>query len=499
MPANSQGVVMTLSDLVVGALVPVELQTATVSGLQLDSRKVTEGDLFIAVPGHSSDGRSYIEQALAAGAVAVIAEADGLEKQHAQVIPVAGLADRVSEIAGRFYGNPSEQLKITGITGTNGKTTCAHLLGQLLSLLGAPTAMLGTLGFGVFRNGETRLRSTGMTTPDAITSQLLLATALEEGADSAVMEVSSHSLSQARVAGVSFESAVFTNLSRDHLDYHADMAEYAAAKALLFRQHGLKHAIINIDDAQGLQMASHISGETDLISYGLAENAVVRASNVQLGSGGVSADIHTPWGEGHFFSRLLGEFNVRNLLAVIAVAAAQGHSLAAILEQLPALHAAPGRLMPVLAPSREVPAVLVDYAHTPDALLQALTALRKQCQGRLWVVFGCGGDRDRGKRPEMGAIASQLADCVIITSDNPRSESPLDIMLDIAAGVKDARMIEDRAEAIHAAISEASVQDMVLIAGKGHENWQQIGDQKIPFDDSAIAAEVLAQIWGGKA
>ncbi|MGV6808197.1 MAG: UDP-N-acetylmuramoyl-L-alanyl-D-glutamate--2,6-diaminopimelate ligase, partial [bacterium] len=349
--------------------------------------------------------------------------------------------------------------------------------------------------FGVFDKAKVEIEAFGLTTPDAISVQRLLAESLAGGATRAVMEVSSHSLDQDRVAGVAFDTAIFTNLSRDHLDYHSDMDAYLAAKQKLFLEHRAQRAMINIDDPAGVRLAESLAGDVEVVSYGLGE-ADVCARDVALTSGGIEARVATPWGEGHLRSELLGEFNLYNLLAVIAAACSQGCELKAVLAAVAELKPVSGRMELVTSSATVAPHVIVDYAHTPDALAKALQSLRGHCNGDLWVVFGCGGDRDRGKRAEMGAVADAIADVVMITSDNPRSEKPLDIMLDIAAAVSEAHMVESRADAIKTSIAEADPGDTILIAGKGHEDYQVIGDQHLPFSDAETARSALEEIWG---
>ncbi len=492
-----------LATLVPELALPGRAGTIAVNGLCLDSRNLVPGDLFVAVVGSASDGRNYIEGAVARGAVAVLAEAEGLAVADSAipVIAVDRLAEKVSRIAGRFYQNPSEQMTVIGITGTNGKTTCSQLLGQLYSLCEVKTGVIGTLGYGIFDGAEELMLSdTGMTTPDAISTQKILAEMHELGVSRVAMEVSSHSLDQHRVAAVRFSAAVFTNLSRDHLDYHGDLHSYSAAKQALFRMPGLRTAVVNRDDAVGRDIAAMLgrggNSGVHCLTYGVwsrpgnapRDYADIVASQVELLPGGINACLQTPWGEGQLQSRLLGEFNLSNLLAVIGTACADGLALDRVLARLPALQPVAGR-MEVVA-STAGPQVVVDYAHTPDALEQALDALRHHCPGRLWVVFGCGGDRDRGKRPEMAAIAERCADRVVVTSDNPRSERPDAIIAEICTGFTRPAQVEtvvDRAEAIARAVTGADPRDTVLVAGKGHENYQQVGAARLPFSDVAQA------------
>lgn len=488
----------TLATLLPDVSLAAALADSPVSGLCLDSRLLKPGELFIAVPGASADGRNYLPQALASGAVAALAEADGLECRDPRVVPIEGLNRQLSELAGRFYGHPSASLSMTGITGTNGKTTCSLLLAQLFSLVGYPAGVIGTLGCGVVRDGRVALTETGMTTPDAITLQALLADFANASVDRVAMEVSSHSLEQYRVSAIEFDTAIFTNLSRDHLDYHGDLVSYAHAKSRLFTMPGLAHAVINIDDPVGAEMILRLPPSVASYTYSLCNPAAtVYASDIALTDSGLQANVATPWGDGPLVSPLLGRFNLQNLLAVLASACIQGLTLEQVLHALPRLQAVTGRMERITTGSG--PTVVVDYAHTPDALKQVLLTLREHCKGQLWCVFGCGGDRDRGKREQMGAIASQLADRTIVTSDNPRSEKPDDIVADILQGVAAGAAVDviaDRALAVQSAVWEAADADVVLIAGKGHEHYQLIGAERLPFSDQKQARLALHQRGG---
>lgn len=491
---------LRLADLLADMALPVDWAGLPVLGLALDSRAVRPGDLFLAFPGTRQDGRAFIAAAAGAGAVAALAEAEGLAIAPIPtlpVIPVPGLAARVSAIADAFYAHPSTALIVTGVTGTNGKTTCTQLLAQLFALLEAPAGVIGTLGAGV-TDGSAPLAATGLTTPDAIATQRLLAEFRAQGARRAVMEISSHSLDQQRVAAVRIHTAVFTNLTQDHLDYHGDMGRYRAAKARLFQHPGLACAVINRDDPAGAGLLAELP--PGVVGYGysaLGGDAAIRATDVRLDAGGVRAHLVTPWGEGELVGSLPGRFNLANLLAVVGAACAQGFALDAVLAAVPALRGAPGRMQALASPGG--PRVVVDYAHTPDALAQVLAALRETLTdgGRLWCVFGCGGERDRGKRPRMGAIAAAGADRVMVTSDNPRGEDPDAIVAEVLDGVSAARrnrveVIPERRAAIDRAIAAADTRDIVLIAGKGHETWQEIAGVRWPCDDAAEARRALA-------
>ena len=509
MTSPSLPINLSLQQLLPKETLPESLVDVSVSGLCLDSRKVKLGDVFVAVPGLAQDGRDYIAPALEAGAVAVLAKANGLAgKVSDRVVLIQDLNKQLSDIAGRFFAEPSGQLVLVGITGTNGKTTCSQLLAQLFSFMVGPTGVMGTLGCGVVVGGKPVLRETGMTTPDAITTQAILADYVDGGVGRAVMEVSSHSLDQFRVQALTFHTAVFTNLSRDHLDYHGDLVEYAGAKMQLFAMPELVNAVINIDDPVGAEIAMKLPPSVNLCGYSLLNsNASIYAEGVVLSASGLQAYIHTPWGEGVLKSHLLGRFNLQNLLAVVGAACLQGLSLDAVLSVIPQLQAVPGRMELISSDAGSQsadfqcswPQVVVDFAHAPAALESVLMTLREHCEGQLWCVFGCGGDRDRGKRPQMGSIASRLADRIVVTSDNPRSEDPEAIIAEICGGVEEvceAEIIVGRDEAIRFAIQAAADNDIVLVAGKGHESYQLIGTQKLPFSDQAQVRLALRQRGG---
>ncbi|MGK2913058.1 MAG: UDP-N-acetylmuramoyl-L-alanyl-D-glutamate--2,6-diaminopimelate ligase [Porticoccaceae bacterium] len=487
-----------LGTLLPGVELAAKFASLPVGGLHLDSRAVRPGELFVAVPGGQSDGRAFIPQAAAAGAVAALAEAAGLTAAATAipVIPVRGLAAKLSEIAGRFYGDPSLAIAVTGVTGTNGKTTVSQLLARLFAELGVCSGVVGTLGWGLVGGERQANSATAMTTPDAIRTQEILAGLRDQGARWVVMEVSSHSLSQHRVAAVRFNTAVFTNLSRDHLDYHGDMGHYRDAKARLFQQPGLRCAIINGDDPIAERLIAGFPPGLVVYRYSVSDAATdIYLRNLRLSRSGFDGELVSPWGLGEVRSPLLGRFNVSNVLATIAAACAQGFPLADVLAVTPALSPVRGR-MEIVEPGA-APVVVVDYAHTPAALEQVLLTLRESSSGKLWCVFGCGGDRDRGKRPQMGEIAGRLADHVVITSDNSRSETAAAIIADILAGVGGApararvETIVDRRAAICHAIRLAAADDTVLIAGKGHEDYQVIAGRRALFSDVAEAGQAL--------
>ncbi len=473
----------------------VDVLPVPVTNLVNDSRQVQAGDTFLAYPGAHRDGRQFIPQAIAQGANAIVWEAQNYLWDPAwQVpnIPVPQLRDKVGEFAADVYGHPSRQLCVIGITGTNGKTSCSHWLAQALSQAGRPAAIIGTLGNGF----PEQLEPSPNTTPDPIVLQRSLKRYLDQGAACAVMEVSSHALDQGRVNGAHFEMALFTNLSRDHLDYHGDMSRYAAAKSILFTWPELKHAVLNGDDpyAQELRQKAQAHGVT-VTTYGF-DTCDVRASNLRVGPHGLAFNVATPWGEARLESSVLGRFNAHNLLAVLATLLVGGVPFEQAMVSVQHVQAVPGRMQQIRLPGK--PLVVVDYAHTPDALEKVLLTLRevaadsKASDTKLFCVFGCGGQRDKGKRPLMGGVAANLADEVVVTSDNPRHESPRAIIDDIVAGMtSNFHVQEDRAAAIAYAIRQARPVDVVLIAGKGHETYQDINGEKWPFSDVEVAMRVL--------
>lgn len=479
-----------ISELLRG-LVPVSPdQDCDVRGLTLDSRDVKSGDLFIAIPGDVADGRRFVQDAVSRGAAAVLCENGDYQFPQLAVplLRVSNLRPLVGVVADRFFGAPSKRLIVIGVTGTNGKTTCAHLLAQVLDVVPARCALIGTLGSGF----PHALDTTALTTPDAVTVHRLLAQFLQAGATHVSMEVSSHALAQARTSAVAFDIAIFTNLSRDHLDYHVDMESYGLTKARLFEIESLKTAIINRDDPFGRALAERVRSRVDTITYGIDEGEV-HARELHARHDGLELEAVTPKGAVKLRCPLYGRFNASNLLAVLATLLACGVELEAAGARL-------CQVKPVLGRTERfggqagIPLVVVDYAHTPDALEQVLRALREHVRARLFCVFGCGGERDRGKRPQMGCVAEQLADVVVLTDDNPRNESGDRIIADIVAGMHTrARVIRDRAAAIRTAIGEAGRDDVVLIAGKGHEQYQYVGDARLPYSDRETVRTILGE------
>lgn len=463
-----------------------------IAGLKLDSRQVTHGDCFVAVPGYQVDGRNFVSQALAAGAVAVLQQANSFSVDVSRGVPilcVPHLNEQLSAIAGRFYQSahgqlPSERVKVVGVTGTNGKTTVTHLLAQLYQGLGQQAAVLGTLGSGFID----ALLAEKNTTPDPMTVQARIAGLANEGAEVVAMEVSSHALVQGRVSALHFNAVVATNVSRDHLDYHGSMESYAAAKEDLFTHYPTHARIYNLDDAYVREWFERSPGNA--LSYSLRAQADARtllATDIEYHDQGASMTLHWQDQQHRAHSSLVGEFNVSNVLAAVTTLLADGFELTQIIPQLATLRAVAGRMETYTGAGKAL--AIVDYAHTPDALEQVLKAARRHCSGQLWCVFGCGGDRDRGKRPQMGAVASQYADVAVVTDDNPRTEAPLTIIADIVSGMKGtARIIEHpgRRDAVLATLAQAAPDDVVVFAGKGHEDYQIIGTQTYNYNERAV-------------
>jgi UDP-N-acetylmuramoyl-L-alanyl-D-glutamate--2,6-diaminopimelate ligase len=474
---------------------------ARLTDLTLDSREARGGSLFFALPGRTVHGLKFAAQAVERGATVVLYEPSAdvpPPKLPAGVFGAAvpGLKDLVGRIADRFFNWPSSQLRITGITGTNGKTTSAYLLAQCLEKLGLQAAYMGTIGWG----RTAALAAPTLTTPDAVTVHRQLAQLRASGVREVAMEVSSQALDQQRVAGVRFHSAAFTNLSRDHLDYHGTMAAYGAAKARLFEAPDLQHIIVNVGDAFGRELARRLTGRAPLTAVwigagesGWLTERALHATQVTLDVHGICMRVDGSFGQAEVTTRLLGRFNAENALVVIACLLSLGTSLGAAAKVLAECIAPPGRMEVVEAAARDKPMAVVDYAHTPDALAKALAALREHCKGVLWCVFGCGGDRDPGKRSIMGSVADELADQIIVTDDNPRSENPQAITRAILGGITSRvpRVIHDRGEAIATALKEARAGDVVLIAGKGHEDYQIYGETRRSFSDRREAQRYL--------
>lgn len=500
------------------------LQNVVAVGADLtaDSRLVQTGDVFFAYPGDGADGRRFIADAIERGAGAVVYEEIGFTWNDQDEIPhlnISGLKHLAGVVANAYYKKPDRDMFTVAVTGTNGKTSCTYWLGTALSRLQSsaaattPAAVVGTLGVGMFQEGNPlAFDVTGYTTPDAVLLQRKLSELHAARASVLAIEASSIGLDQGRMNGLHVDVALFTNFTRDHLDYHGDMIAYEAAKVQLFDSPGLQHAVINVDDQMGQRLIPYVQAKNiPVIGYSIddAEDdsidgdvPVLRASAIRSTHTGTSFYVSSPFGAGQVKTQLVGRFNVSNVLGVLGVLLAKGIAWEAALSALSLLKAVPGRMQQF--GGQEVPLVVIDYAHTPDALEKALNALRQvadQRRGELWCVFGCGGDRDPGKRPQMGA-ASELADHVILTSDNPRSEDPAVIISHIKSGMSriTPRVMEDRAAAILWAARHAVKQDVVLLAGKGHETYQEIAGKKYPFLDAdhvALALAARATMMGG--
>lgn len=472
----------------------------TVSGLAYDSRRVEPGNLFVAVPGLKQDGRRFIQEALGRGASVVVTEGeDPLPGSDVGRLLVPSSREALARMAAAYFGHPSSGLTVVGITGTNGKTTTSYLVDALFREMGLPTGLVGTIQYRV---GE-RAFSAGQTTPEAPELQDLMARMVESGVRGVTMEVSSHALALSRVDGIAFDVAVFTNLTRDHLDFHVTMEAYRRAKARLFTllagsPKPRRRAVVNIDDPTGRSMVEGL--DLEVMTYGLSSQADIRPREFISDLNGTRMRVRTPAGEIDLISPLIGDHNVINLLAGCGVGLALGMALPAVARGLASVASVPGRFERVEAGQPFL--AVVDYAHTPDALERVLATARRLTHGRLEVVFGCGGDRDRTKRPLMGEIAARLADRVWVTSDNPRSEDPHMIMRAIEDGIRGVWpdpsrhvMIPGRRAAIRDALETARPGDVVVIAGKGHETSQIIGSELLPFDDRQVAAEILRERW----
>ena len=489
------------------------------NGLAIDSRNVKAGDVFLAYKGTNTDGREFIQGAIDNGAVAVIAEKN-IEWEKFTVVngktPVyvfPEVREKVGLLAANYFGNPSANMKVIGLTGTNGKTTCTHILAEALSLLNKSCGVIGTLGNGLWG----QLKTANHTTPDPLSLQKTLKALKNDGAEFIAMEVSSHALDQGRVSGMVFDMAVLTNITHDHLDYHGTISNYAESKKKLFEFDELKGLVLNMDDDYGMLWAKTIaSGSAASISSGssVSDSAVncigysrknqaeeqglfgfnqMMASNIFSNEKGLSFDFSSSWGNGHISNQnLYGEFNVSNLLAVCCVLFSQGFNIQEVTRVLSKVHGVQGRMQKIHTLER--PTVVIDFAHTPDALENVLSELKKQSSGQLVCVFGCGGDRDNKKRISMGKIANRLADKVIVTNDNPRFEDSKKIFTDILSGIKGSstvRVIEDRADAIAYAINSSEENDIILISGKGAESYQDINGEKVPYSDIDVVNKVF--------
>ncbi len=466
-----------------------------VTGVAIDSREVKPGDLFMAYRGSEHSGIDFISDAIRSGATAIAIDED--ETVTSENIPlitigIKNLRKKAGYIISRFYDDPSENIQVIGVTGTNGKTTVSYMIAHALYTLEKKTALIGTLGYGQYRNIE----SGHTTTPDPVKLHSLFSS-WKGSVDTVAMEVSSHALDQGRTEGTRFDIAVFTNLSRDHLDYHETLENYAAAKYQLFNSTGLKHAVINIDDEYGIKLINKLTDNLDIVVYSTVLKQIdntnkhisfVYAESIETNELVTHLSIQSSWGHARIQTSLLGKFNLENILAAFSVLCVSGVSIDKAAKSLSSFMGIPGRMEYFLSENK--PMVVVDYAHTPDALEKALLTLRPYCNGQLHCVFGCGGDRDVGKRAQMGAIAEAFSDQIVLTDDNPRSERPEKIIEDILEGIKDKADVSirhDRSDAITNTFINASKDDVILIAGKGHEITQEIGDQVLPFSDRELA------------
>lgn len=474
-----------------------------VTGLALNSSDVEPGYVFLAVAGEAQHGLIFAEQAIEKGAAVIVYElhggADKLPQQRHNhlYIGVKNLREQLGEIASRFYRQPTRCLHVIGITGTNGKTSCSQFLAQVIPACG----VIGTLGWGV----PGFLRKTANTTPDALLLQRIMSDFVEQKITSVAMEVSSHGLAQGRVNGIVFSGAVFTNFSRDHLDYHGSMEAYVRAKLTLLQKPELKFVVVNADDAYSEQVIAAVKPGVAIWTFSAAgKNAhrdlCVSAAKVMHSSAGLQFEVFESGQRLAVKAPVFGEFNLENVMAVLTTLRAMGYPLADAAERMSLLQPVAGRMECIKAATDKQPLVFVDYAHTPDALAKVLAALRQHCAGLLWVVFGCGGDRDRGKRAQMGRIAEQWADHIVLTNDNPRSENAQRIIDDIQTGMdnSEALVIADRKQAITWAIEQAGQGDTVLIAGKGHEDYQEINGVRIPFSDTELVKQLLNPCGGHK-
>ncbi|MDD1782258.1 UDP-N-acetylmuramoyl-L-alanyl-D-glutamate--2,6-diaminopimelate ligase [Enterovibrio sp. ZSDZ35] len=474
-------------------------QDVVISGLKLDNRHIQTGDVFVAIQGHALDARRFIPDAIAAGAAAVIADDGdtngkfGVEIHgNVPVIAFPHLKSTLSEISARYFQQPSQAMTVIGVTGTNGKTTISQLVAQWIDLLDGKAAVMGTTGNGFLASLEPALNTTG----SAVDIQEQLARFHAAGASHVAMEVSSHGLVQDRVKAVAFDAAIFTNLSRDHLDYHGTMEAYAEAKLRLFTHYGTPVSVINADDSVGAEWLRSMP-EAIAVSMSAADVASHQGrklwlTHVDYATSGVSIAFDSDWGTGQFTAPLVGEFNVMNLLLSLATLLGLGYDKEALIASASQLQAVIGRMEVFHHPDK--PMMVVDYAHTPDALEKALLALRRHCDSKLWCIFGCGGDRDSGKRPMMAEIAERLSDNAILTDDNPRSESPVTIVEDMLKGMahpNDAIVLHDRAEACRYAFENASTNDVILVAGKGHEDYQVLASGTVHYSDRETVQALL--------
>ena len=462
-----------------------------VNGISDDSRKMEEGHVFLAMPGLQHDGRAFIDD-VAGRASAILCEAPvpGVDVD-VPLIEIENLRMEAGKIASRFFGNPSGQMKVVAVTGTNGKTSVSNYIATAANNLGCPCGVIGTLGTGV----PDALNNPGLTTPDAISMQTSLASLRKDGCAMIALEASSHGLAQGRLNGTAIDVAVFTNLTHDHLDYHESFETYLQSKQRLFEWPGLHTAVINRDDPHGETLSS-VSSRT--IFYGF-EDADVVASSIELHADGLSFDLESPWGSTRLESTLIGRFNISNLLATVSVLGVLGFDLDDITSAVGEIRNVTGRMHTLSKDG--LPRVVIDYAHTPDALANALTAVQEHCSGQLWCVFGCGGDRDKGKRSLMGSVAVHFSNYIVVTDDNPRNEDPDSIVNDIMKGIDNVENVEKispRPDAIAYAINHAGEEDVILIAGKGHESYQEIRGSREVYSDFEAVRQCFEQQRTGR-
>jgi len=478
----------------------------TIRGLSLDSRSTQEGDLFFAVRGLQQHGLTHGSQAVANGAAAIAWESssDVNENDLPDQVPcaeIANLQNKLGYICQRFYRNPSAKMNVIAVTGTDGKTSVSQFIAQTLHGLKEQCGVVGTLGYGVYPE----FNNASHTTPDAVRMHGLLNDFHVNNIKNSVLEASSHGLQQGRLNGVEIDTAVFTNLGRDHMDYHVSMQDYFNSKRLLFQMATLKNAVINIDDDAGLRLVQEFSSKINVITYSIhgnkfANNAFVNANHIKCQSGVTTFSVESSFGDAATQTRLVGEFNISNLLAVTACMLVSEFKFDQVIKVIGSLQTVSGRMdfiEPVGLENKTSPAVVIDYAHTPQALSNVLSVLKQQCTGKLWCVFGCGGNRDQGKRKLMAQAVEEMADVAIITDDNPRFEDPQGITDEIESGFSAAakyHLLHDRREAIEYAIQQAQPADIVLIAGKGHETVQIINNEQLPFDDRQIAQDALQEV-----
>lgn len=495
---------MTLKELLKDWVTNIEVSEYadnSIIGLALDSRDIIKGYVFIALAGSKQHGMAYIDQAINNGACAMIYDPAGIESTLVEdssqipMIAINGLAVKLGHIAARFYGNPSELMTVIGITGTNGKTSCSQFLSQILD----DSSVIGTLGWGEWSN----LQKTINTTPDALEMQRILAELLKANKKAVAIEVSSHGLDQGRINGVAIKGAIYTNISRDHLDYHGTMDAYIQAKLLLLKSVGLAFVVVNLDDVFSDQIVAAVPEKVEIWGFSVkgktrSNCTNIIAENILTTDNGIEFELYCHGNKHRIKAPIYGHFNVENILTVFTTMLAMGVAEAEAIKRLEFIRPIPGR-MERLGDERS-PLIFVDYAHTPDALDKVLSSIKKHCTQALWVVFGCGGDRDKGKRSQMGQIATQWADHVIITDDNPRYENALDIVNDILKGCQDignstissnVEVIQDRALAIQSVLARAAAKDCIVVAGKGHELYQEINGVRLNFSDSQVISDAL--------